>query len=122
MLDTVRLAVIVPATVRLLDAVVKVAATLDDVDAVVITSGSDGEHSGPSDPHHLGRALDLRSHNFPDAEAKSAFVGALTHELGERFFVFLEDGGTANEHVHVQLRRFLDYPPPPIHVTAPRKV
>lgn len=109
-LDYVRFAVISDVTVRLLGAVVAVARQTSDVDVVLITSGSDGTHSGPSDPHHFGRALDLRTHNFSDHAARIAFVAALQQELGAKFFVELEDPGLDNEHVHLQLRRFEDYP------------
>jgi hypothetical protein len=108
--DDVRFHVISAVTVRLLMAVVAVAAVTKSVDVVVITSGSDGTHSGPADPHHFGRALDLRTHNFPDLPAIQAFIAALQEDLGPKFYVALESPRTDNEHVHVQLRRFEDYP------------
>lgn len=87
---------------------------------VVITSGTDGDHSGPLDPHKLGCAYDVRSHTFaPDA--KDAFVQAVLGELGtpmrsfggwvtEKFFGWLENEGQPGEHFHFQKRHGVDYP------------
>lgn len=103
-LDTVRLAVIDRDTLRMLN-VILFAAIQEGVDVVTITSGSDGEHSGPGDPHHAGHAVDLRSHDFATRESKAAFVAALQALLGGRFYVFLEDPDLPNEHIHVQVSR-----------------
>lgn len=76
---------------------------------VTLTSACDGAHSGPDDPHHEGKAYDVRTHDVPDKDL-------LLSEIGRRldpafFFVFLEDKGTANEHIHGQVRKGITYPP-----------
>lgn len=76
---------------------------------LILTSACDGAHSGPGDPHHLGEAYDVRSHDFPEEE-KPVFLKALTLRLGPGFYAFLEDPGLANEHFHVQLRHGATYP------------
>src|SRR5579859_8128936 len=45
-----------------------------------ITSAADGMHSGMDDPHHLGRAYDLRVHNLTP-EAIYALIVALLDQL-----------------------------------------
>src|SRR6266852_6869978 len=64
---------------------------------ITITSGTDGEHSGPDDPHHRGEAYDVRSHDLLDKQLALAtivtFLGILY------FYAFLEDEGTENEHI-----------------------
>jgi hypothetical protein len=77
-----------------------------------ITSACDGAHSGPGDPHHSGSAYDVRSQGITD---KSAVLRAIMQELGvftassggwvtDKFFGWLEQAGTPNEHFHFQLR------------------
>jgi len=111
--STVRFDVIDEATIYLLSTLQKVAARLE-IAAVWITSGTDGAHSGPDDPHHHGHALDIRTHNFPTRAERVAFVEALGLALGKAFFVFLEDPDTDNEHVHAQVKRGVTFPPRPI--------
>lgn len=87
---------------------------------LTITSGADGAHSGATDPHHLGNAFDVRSHDFLPSE-KDSFVRQVLNYLGavspqdggyvtNFFFGWLEQAGTANEHFHFQLRRGVQYP------------
>lgn len=68
---------------------------------ITITSGSDGTHSGPQDPHKLGAAYDFRSKDMTSAE-KEQFLKLMWDYLGTKFYVFLEAKGTANEHFHAQ--------------------
>lgn len=88
---------------------------------LVITSGTDGEHSGPDDPHHKGEAYDVRSHDM-DTVAKGIFVQKVLNHLGtaapssggyvtDYFFGWLENAGMDNEHFHFQLRHGKVYPP-----------
>ncbi len=116
LLPDAQLAVVDACTLRLLDAC-RLAALPLDIPKVFVTAGSNGVHSGPADPHYVGHALDIRTHNMLSLDMKKQFLGALVAELGDQFFAFLEDAGTPNEHVHVQLRRFVTYAPTPI---APR--
>ena len=87
---------------------------------LVITSGTDGEHSGPNDPHHLGKAYDVRSQGFSDT-VKQTILTAVMRELGTpvagdgglvtaQFFGWLEAEDTFNEHFHVQQRHGVEYP------------
>ena len=75
---------------------------------ITITSGCDGEHSGPEDPHHRGDAYDARTHDLPD---KQLALKAVQDFLGDRFYAFLEDPETDNEHIHCQVRKGTVYPP-----------
>ena len=111
----VEFAVIAPAGFAIISAIVSASASLGS--PLTITSGTDGEHSGPNDPHHRGEAYDVRSQDFP-AVMRPTVLSSIMHGLGlpqpgstaaevftENFYGFLEDAGTANEHFHVQLRK-----------------
>ena len=76
---------------------------------LTITSGSDGIHSGPEDPHHFGNAYDVRSHGLDDL-TKRQFLANLNNLLPTRqFYYFLEDEMTDNEHFHIQVRKGIDF-------------
>lgn len=104
----VRFDTIMPGGFRLLSAWDQVAAKLN-ID-LVITSGTDGAHSGPLDPHHEGKAYDVRSHDFTD-EQKDRILAEVRTILGPQFYVFLESPGTDNEHFHGQTVKGSTYPP-----------
>ena len=121
--DGVQFAVISPAGFRLL-AAFESYATEAPFD-LTITSGTDGVHSGPDDPHHLGNAYDLRTHDLPATVSADALVRDIVTALegaGEtvesasegyitaKFFGFVEDAGTDNEHAHFQLRIGQSFP------------
>ena len=92
---------------------------------LTVTSGTDGEHRGPLDPHRRGDALDVRSLDLaPDVKTQVLALvmeelrrvslrygvgSAIVNTSGGRacwfFFGFLEAPGDLNEHFHVQLRR-----------------
>lgn len=103
---------------------------------VVITSGTDGEHSGPTDPHRMGDAFDVRSHDLGPA-AKLTLLKLVMGYLAELetlaggelldvsdgystprgcFWGFLEHPGQAGEHFHIQVRNGHTVPPiiPPL--------
>lgn len=106
----VEFSVIAPGGFRILSAIDQTAAHLG-VD-LVITSGSDGVHSGPSDPHHFGNAYDVRSHDF-DQDTKDKVLATIMLFLGQDYFYgFLEDPGQDTEHFHFQVKRGTTYPPP----------
>lgn len=86
-----------PSGFRILEALKLVSRNLK-VD-VTITSGSDGAHSSPADPHYFGGAYDLRTHDLPD---KQKLLTELLAELGPAFTGFIENPGLAAEHIHVQ--------------------
>lgn len=78
---------------------------------ITITSGNDGTHSGPDDPHHYGNAYDARTFDLPD---KHAALKALQDFLGDKFFIWIENEGSVDpnkaEHFHAQLRHGMTYP------------
>ncbi len=78
---------------------------------ITITSACDGTHSGPDDPHHRGEAYDIRTHDLPD---KDLVLSRLQDLLGGRFFIWVEDAGQDNEHIHLQVRKGTTYPPVPL--------
>lgn len=96
----VEFSVIAPAGYMILSAL-KYTSKLLGMD-LTITSGTDGEHSGPTDPHHAGEAYDVRSHDLQPS-VKSAVLMAMMNELGtNHFYGFLESPGTDGEHFHIQ--------------------
>jgi len=111
----VEFATIAPAGFAILSALYLASASLGS--PLTITSGTDGEHSGESDPHHRGEAYDIRSQDFPEVMLPTV-LGSIMHSLGlpqpgstalevftENFYGFLEAAGTPNAHFHVQLRK-----------------
>ena len=96
-----------PGGFRILSAVDQCANKLGDLR---ITSGCDGAHSGPDDPHHTGNAFDVGSHEF-STEQKDLILAQIMNYLGwERFYGFLESPGTDNEHFHFQVKKGTVYP------------
>lgn len=77
---------------------------------LVITSGTDGEHSGPDDPHHRGEAYDIRCHDLPDKDKVLERLISYLESFGDRFFAFIEAPGTENEHIHIQVKKGTVYP------------
>jgi len=71
---------------------------------LTITSGDDGTHSGPLDPHKWGEAYDVRSHDLP-VDIKARLVPLMMDILGESFYGVLESVGTSHEHFHFQRTR-----------------
>lgn len=103
----VEFAKIAPGGFRILSAVDQVAAPLPF--DLTISSGSDGVHSGPADPHHEGNAYDVRSHDLGDNKEK--VIASIMALLGyERFYGFIEDEGGPNEHYHIQVAKGTTYP------------
>jgi|SRR6267142_4355406 len=104
--DGVQFTIISPAGMYILAAIVNAAAFISH--DLTITSACDGEHSGPDDPHHKGQAYDIRTHDLPD---KKLALQGIMNRLGElKFYGFIEDPDTENEHIHVQLRHGIIYP------------
>lgn len=113
---------IAPAGYVLLAALKATARTLE-LD-LTITSGTDGVHSGPDDPHKTGEAYDVRSQGFTHEQKVGILAEVLAQlQRGEmdapietsngiatmRFYGFLEAPGTTNEHFHFQRRRGTTY-------------
>ena len=118
-----------PAGLRIICEAVNIAKDLPY--NVGVTSGTDGQHSGPPDPHHRGEAIDFMTRNMPTMGDKYAFASAMIFRLVDgtsdtpfrvngkddsagwacaRWFAFVEDPGLPNEHIHVQLRQGCVYP------------
>lgn len=71
---------------------------------LTITSGSDGIHSGPNDPHYYGNAYDIRSKDL-DSTMKQQVLANLNNILGrDKFYFFLENPNLDNEHFHIQVK------------------
>lgn len=98
----VQFSVIAPGGMRILEVLKQIAAEVDF--DLTITSGTDGTHSGPLDPHKMGSAYDVRSKSLTAAQ-KALFLEKVKAGLGPRFFAFLEAPGTSNEHFHIQRKK-----------------
>lgn len=101
--------VLAPAGARILE-VLKVLAPHYKFD-IVITSGRDGVHSGPNDPHHSGEAFDVRTQGLelPQIQLLLMDLRAALYKEPRRFYAYWEAQGTANAHVHVQRRAGTTY-------------
>lgn len=100
-------AVIAPGGYLILDALKAASKSL--VLDLTISSGTDGMHSGPGDPHHFGNAYDVRSHDLDDA-TKTKVLAAVMVTLGwAQFFGFVEAPGTDDEHFHYQTKKGTAY-------------
>lgn len=99
-----------PGGIRILEAV-SVTARKCGHD-IWITSAADGVHSGPDDPHPEGKAFDLRTKDVPDKYTMLAILQGELYGSPRYFYAFLEDAGTKNEHIHVQVRKGQTWPPP----------
>lgn len=97
---------------------------------VTVTCGSEGHP--PTDPHTLGRAFDVRVHDYTDSQKTYLLEQALldlrdgafdaTETLtipgiwlaraNQRWFGQIEAHGEADEHLHLQLRKGVTWPPP----------
>lgn len=106
--EGVEFSIIAPGGFVILSAIERMAVALGR--DLTITSGTDGEHSGPNDPHHRGEAYDLRTHDL--GADKNVLLAGMEKLLGDQFFAFLEDPGTENEHIHAQVRKGTVFPPP----------
>lgn len=112
---------IAPAGFRILAALHETAQAC--VRSLTITCGT--EKHGPTDPHTLGEAYDIRSRTLTHAD-KERIVRTLILTLSDGdddapvetsggwatrwFFVFLEQPGTPHEHFHAQRRKGRIYP------------
>lgn len=65
-----------------------------------ITSGIDGEHKEDS-LHYSGLAEDFRTKDLP-RDIVRLMVNETQAQLGNRYQVFLEYFGQANEHMHIE--------------------
>lgn len=93
---------VAPSGIAILQAL-KTVSKLLNID-LTITSGSDGAHSGPFDPHKRGEAYDIRSHDM-QLDMKQKVLDMVNSELGPSFYGFLENPGESGEHFHFQIKR-----------------
>lgn len=104
----VEFTVIAPGGFRILSAIDQAATTLGR--DLTITSGTDGTHSGPDDPHHRGEAYDVRSHDLA-SNVKYEVLATINGFLNQdQFYGFLEAPDTDNEHYHFQVKKGTVYP------------
>ena len=110
-----------PAGVRLIGSLDRVARSMP-VD-LTVTCGCEGHPA--SDPHTLGRAYDVRTHDLTPDQKDFVLRGMLL-DLQEsdtdapvavsdglattRFFGWLEHPGEDDEHLHVQQRKGVTFP------------
>lgn len=121
--QAVRFDVIAPAGFRLLAALDNL--SRDWPSDIFLTSGTDGAHSGPTDPHKRGCAYDVQTNQWPLMDTKQAFVravveraegnGASAVSVGggwgtTHFWGWVENAGEPNEHAHLQLRQGVSFP------------
>lgn len=88
-----------PGLFRMLEALKAISAGIGH--DLTITSAADGTHSGPTDPHKTGNALDIRTQDL-SPDQKQAVLKGLGAELAPDFTFFLEAPNTSNEHIHLQ--------------------
>ena len=105
--DGVTFSTIAPGGFEILRAITMVAKQFPN--DLTITSGTDGMHSGISDPHHRGEAYDIRSQDLP-LDVKNQVLALIQKLLGPKFYAFLESPGTSNEHIHAQVAKGQTYP------------
>lgn len=104
----VEFATIAPGGFVLLAAIQSAAQALD-VD-LIITSATDGTHSGYADPHHRGEAYDIRTHDLT-ADVKQKILEHIQMAAGPAFYAFIEHPGPdRDEHIHCQVKKGTTYP------------
>jgi hypothetical protein len=68
-----------------------------------ITCGTNG-HAG-TDPHYHGYALDFRCNDLTEEEEK-VVIGYIEEHVDRAFYyVFHENDGQPEEHIHIQVRK-----------------
>ena len=92
---------VTPRLLYIAAAIANVAQTLDEPDDITITSGTDGKHMAGS-LHYKGAALDVRTKNFPNSQAKRVFIDAVLKRLGSGYQGILESEGKLAEHAHFE--------------------
>lgn len=98
-----RFDVIAPAGFAILEAI-KIVSAETGID-LVITSGTDGTHSGPDDPHKTGEAYDVRTHDLTPMQKNYVFDTLKMYLDEDDFYGTIEDLGGTNEHMHWQRKK-----------------
>jgi hypothetical protein len=70
----------------------------------LITSANDYIGHSKNSAHYQGKAIDIRVKDL-DKAVKKNIIDVIKVTLGNNYTVLHEDRGTANEHLHVQLKR-----------------
>lgn len=110
-----------PAGFRILGSLDRVARSLPF--DLTLTCGTDAHDA--SDPHSLGRAYDIRTHDLSEPQKQQVILATL-RDLQEsaddtpeatsggwatkRFFGWLEQPGELTEHAHFQQRKGVSFP------------
>lgn len=112
--DEFRLEFVTPAGLRILSVLQQIASAQDR--DLVLTAGTNGNHSGPGDPHTRGDAFDLRLLDRSPIQ-RQTLVGLIVAKLGPAFTVLYEMAEatpqTTEEHCHIQVKKGTVYPPQP---------
>jgi hypothetical protein len=95
--------VVAPAGFTILEAIKS--ASIETGLNLVITSGTDGDHSGPDDPHKTGEAYDVRTKPFTREQKTYVLETIMAWLDSTQFYAVIEDLGGLNEHLHVQRRK-----------------
>lgn len=103
----VRFDVIAPAGFTILEAIKS--ASLETGLDLVITSGTEGDHSGPEDPHKTGEAYDVRTRMFTREQKQYVFDSIMSWLDSTQFYGVIEDVGGPNEHAHFQRRKGTEF-------------
>lgn len=77
----------------------------DDDYTPVITSANDFEGHAQRSAHYSGAAVDFRIKDIGNLQKRKALAAQIADALGKRFTVLHEDIGSANEHLHIQLKK-----------------
>lgn len=106
--DTVRIKRFTLAIQRMLDVLVELDGRPYLGPDITVTSINDSTH-GQGSRHYTNEAMDVRCHDLSRID-KHLFQEQIRAELGDKFTVLLEDEGTPNEHLHLQVKKNGTYP------------
>lgn len=95
---------VIPKSLTILCAVANVAQEMGR--SVTISAGDNGQHMITS-KHYDGKALDIRSKDFPDFATKHVFLARVLTRLNRTtvkpaYQGLLENQGAENEHFHIE--------------------
>lgn len=115
--STVRIKKLTPALLHILNCLSKIQHYSIDIPELVITSINDSNHSTNS-RHYKDEAVDLRVHYFKTKEEVDRFIDVLDYWLNKNpeaskansFTILLENWGTPNQHIHIQVKKGKKYP------------
>lgn len=106
---TVRIRRFTLALQRILDVLVELDGRTYLGQDITVSSINDGDEHKPGSRHYTDEAVDVRCHDLAGVD-KQRFLTQIGRELDAKFSVLLEDEGTPNEHIHIQVRKGGTYP------------